>query len=97
MKLHTSNNLILFSLMFVLLLFFSGCYTQLAKPDSSRADQRTYADESEDYAEEPEDYYEDEEYGEDDDYEDYEEGDIEDYDEIHLTRRYYHDTYVYGG
>ena len=90
MKLHTSNNLILFTLIFVSLFFFSGCYTQLAKPDSNRADQARYAEESEDY-------YEDEEYGEEDDYEDYEEGDIEDYDEIHITRRYYQDTYVYGG
>ncbi|MCH8872898.1 hypothetical protein IH824_09040, partial [candidate division KSB1 bacterium] len=91
MKLRTTNNLILTGLIFVSLLFFSGCYTQLAKPDSNRIVQDTYTEESEDY-------YEDEEYAEDyEDYEDYEEGDIEDYDEMHITRRYYNDTYVYGG
>jgi len=97
MKLRITNNLILTSLIFVFLLFFSGCYTQLAKPDSNRAEQDTYAEKPEEYGEEPEEYYEDEEYGEDYDYEDYDEGDIEDYDEIHITRRYYSDTYVYGG
>lgn len=94
MKLPITNNLILIGLIFVSLLFFSGCYTQLAKPDSNRAVQDTYTEESVDY-------YEDEEYGEEDedyeDYEDYEEGDIEDYDEVHITRKYYNDIYVYGG
>ena len=53
MKLRTTNNLISTSLIFVFLLFFSGCYTQLAKPDSNRAEQDTYAEKPEEYGEEP--------------------------------------------
>lgn len=61
--------------------FFSGCYTQLAKPRIA-----TETKDEEYYVEEPQDYEED---YEEEDYEEY-------YNDIYLTRRYYHDVHYYG-
>ncbi|RMF58817.1 MAG: hypothetical protein D6743_17210 [Calditrichaeota bacterium] len=82
-------------LLFGAIFIFSGCYTQLAKPETAQGEKEYEVEEHYGQQDRSEEYYEGEEeegeYGGQ-----YEEEQEEDYEDVHVTRRYYFNNYYYG-